>query len=661
MRRPSARPLAAVVAAATVLATGTVLAAPAWAATPTISTTPSDGTTAGGTISDSASLSGGSSPSGTVTFSLYAASDPTCAFAPVVQRVRAVRAAASSSGAVRVTVAGTYHWIASYSGDSRNDAVSSECGEATAVTAGDVSYLDVQPPAATVAAGESQAYTATGYDTYDNSLGDVTAETTFSIGPDGDCVADTCTATVVGEHTVTGTDGDATGDATLTVEPGDLADVVVLPSSASIAAGDAQDYTAEGFDAYGNSVGDVTSDTTFSIDPDGSCDGAACTATVAGEHTVTGTDGAFSDDASLVVNAGAVDSIEISPSSSSIAAGESQDYTATGTDAYGNAIGDVTSETTFTIAPAQVQKAHGNSVPSASCDGATCTATQAGAYTVTGTDGSASDSASLDVTAGALDHLEISPSSSVVAAGSSREFSATAYDQYGNQIDDVTASTEFSITPDGSCSANACTATMTGAHTVTGDYSGVSATASLRVRAAALAQMDVTPSTARIAAGHSRAFQAQGFDAYGNSRGDITDQARWSITAPGSCTDNRCGSFTAGEYTVLAKLRGVSGQAMLTVVAADLDHLVLSPARATIQRGRPQDYTSEAFDAYGNSRGDVTMATRFTIDGGGTCVDNTCSATRLGDHTVTGHFAGAVGTAILTVSNGGITKAVRWS
>jgi len=66
-----------------------------------------------------------------------------------------------------------------------------------------------------------------------------------------------------------------------------VAVLIIAPASAGIVAGGSQSYTATGLDQYGNSLGDVTAATVFSIAPNGSCSGAGCTATVAGSHTVT--------------------------------------------------------------------------------------------------------------------------------------------------------------------------------------------------------------------------------------------------------------------------------------------------------------------------------------------------------------------------------------
>ena len=70
--------------------------------------------------------------------------------------------------------------------------------------------------------------------------------------------------------------------------PGPLYTITLTPPTTSISLGNSQTYDATGTDYFGNSLGDVTSQLTFSISPDGSCTGATCTPAVAGPHTVKG-------------------------------------------------------------------------------------------------------------------------------------------------------------------------------------------------------------------------------------------------------------------------------------------------------------------------------------------------------------------------------------
>ena len=94
----------------------------------------------------------------------------------------------------------------------------SSAPSAPIVKFGALDHLVVSPASASISAGGSQAYTAEGFDQFNNDLGDVTGASTFTIAPaDGSCTGASCTATVAGAHTVTATDGTATGTATLTI------------------------------------------------------------------------------------------------------------------------------------------------------------------------------------------------------------------------------------------------------------------------------------------------------------------------------------------------------------------------------------------------------------------------------------------------------------
>jgi hypothetical protein len=82
---------------------------------------------------------------------------------------------------------------------------------------------------------------------------------------------------------------------------GPLHHINISPASATVSAGVGQSYTAEAFDAFNNSRGDVTGSTAFTILPDGSCAGAICSATTPGAHTVTSTHGGTAANATLAV------------------------------------------------------------------------------------------------------------------------------------------------------------------------------------------------------------------------------------------------------------------------------------------------------------------------------------------------------------------------
>src|SRR5207244_3648837 len=100
-------------------------------ASPTMTTSATATQTAGGTIQDTATLSGGTSPTGTISFSLYGPNDATCGGMATSAGSATVSGNGSySSSAVPENVAGTYRWIASYSGDANNNGFTTTCNEA---------------------------------------------------------------------------------------------------------------------------------------------------------------------------------------------------------------------------------------------------------------------------------------------------------------------------------------------------------------------------------------------------------------------------------------------------------------------------------------------------------------------------------------------------
>ena len=85
--------------------------------------------TIGGTIQDSATLSGGNSPSGSITWKLFGPGDATCSAS-----IQSFTANVSGNGTYNSpnytpTSAGTYRWIASYSGDGNNLSTAGSCND----------------------------------------------------------------------------------------------------------------------------------------------------------------------------------------------------------------------------------------------------------------------------------------------------------------------------------------------------------------------------------------------------------------------------------------------------------------------------------------------------------------------------------------------------
>ena len=81
-------------------------------------------------MADSARVAGGASPTGSVTFTLFAPGDATCA-TPIATRTNTLTGNTAASGNIPVSAAGTYSWVATYSGDANNSPATSPCGSET--------------------------------------------------------------------------------------------------------------------------------------------------------------------------------------------------------------------------------------------------------------------------------------------------------------------------------------------------------------------------------------------------------------------------------------------------------------------------------------------------------------------------------------------------
>ena len=173
-------------------------------ASPSIVTFETQSVSAGNPISDSATLSGGFNPTGSITFRAYGPDDATCAGAAVFTSAPFAVNGNGTYGAASFTpaVAGVYRWIASYSGDANNNAVTGVCND----TGENDTVNKVQPTIST--SGDETVII--GGDIHDSALleGGVspTGSITFNLyGPDdatcSGAVAFTTTVTVNGNGT----------------------------------------------------------------------------------------------------------------------------------------------------------------------------------------------------------------------------------------------------------------------------------------------------------------------------------------------------------------------------------------------------------------------------------------------------------------------------
>jgi hypothetical protein len=207
------------------------------------------------------------------------------------------------------------------------------CGTSTPV----LTTITVSPSSASVSAGGTQQFAATGYDQNQVAM-NPQPTFTWSVGGGGTISQSglfTAGGTAGGPFTVTAASGGKTGTASVTVSSSTpvLTTITVSPSSASVAAGGTQQFTATGYDQ--NHVA-MNPQPTFAWSAAGGgtiSQSGLFTAggTAGGPFTVTAASGGKTGTASVTVTAGATPdfSLSVSPVSQTVRNGSTVRYSVT--------------------------------------------------------------------------------------------------------------------------------------------------------------------------------------------------------------------------------------------------------------------------------------------------------------------------------------------
>lgn len=338
-------------------------------------------------------------------------------------------------------------------------------------TAG-VHSVDIYPSEEqTITAGDTIDFEAEAYDEFGNLITDDDTDFSWENTDETGLFYETES----GGHYVTATYDEVQSDmVTIRVEPSDAVQIGIKPDDTTIQAGSTQRFYSEAYDEFGNSF-NITNDTDFTIDSDakGVWFDNVYSSEIAGTWNVTGHYQDLSDTVSLTVEPPSVDYIEVTPELSFITAGDSLRYNATAYDEFGNYIGDVSAYTEWHID----EEAEGYWV------GDEYYSEKTGSWNVYGTYGDSQDNATLVVEPGSMNDIAIEPQDLVIDAGASVEYTATALDQFGNPIEDVTEDVSWNIEAGagGRWDENLYTTRNTGTWTVTASSHPYSDTALLHV------------------------------------------------------------------------------------------------------------------------------------------------------------------------------------
>ena len=139
--------------------------------------------------------------------------------------------------------------------------------------------------------------------------------------------------------------------------------------------------------------------------------------------------------------------------------------------------------------------------------------------------------------------------------------------------------------------------TAVGKTLVTATFSGQDASTELTVTNAVLTSLSLTPAQATVPAGAQQAYQLFGLYSDGSSL-NLTDHASWQSSDSELATINAHGTASTlkqGEVDILATYQGTTKSAKLTITAAQLTGIDVSPNTLTVAVGHQVSFSAIAY------------------------------------------------------------------
>jgi uncharacterized protein YjdB len=257
-----------------------------------------------------------------------------------------------------------------------------------------------------------------------------------------------------------------------------LTSINITPATSSVIVAGTKQFTATLLDQYGAPFATPISWSSNNTAVATVNQSGLASAASPGSATIMASAGGMNATAQLTVTAAPVISaIAVSPATSSVLAGNSQQFTATAIDQFGNPIAATFSWTSSNLASAVINSS------------GLATTLSAGTSTITASSGGLSGTALLTVNAvPVLTTINVSPATPLVASGTTQQFTATTLDQFGAPI---TAAVAWNSSNPAVATINAGTglanALSAGTTTITAANGAVSGSALLTVDTITLA------------------------------------------------------------------------------------------------------------------------------------------------------------------------------
>lgn len=439
------------------------------------------------------------------------------------------------------------------------------------------------------------------------------------------------------------------GGGSRTSSPGPaLVEVQVSPSQAIVAAGQQVQFKAMA--KYGDgSAKDVTSSASWtSGNPKVASVGSSglVAALAIGNASVEATFDNMIGGSAVAVNKAQLASLAITPATSSLPLGNSQQLSATGT---------------FTDGSTQDLT---NSVTWESSDPAVASVTTAGMLqtksvgtaNLQASSGSVSATSQLTVSQHALVSVSVGAKSPTIALGTTTQLSAMGLYTDGTTAD-LTGSVVWSAAPAGILQisgSGAAKGVQIGQAQITAASGAISGAGSISVGQAQLVSLTVSSANASIPLGNAQQLTATGTFTDGSTQ-DLTSAVTWTSTQPAIAVVNQAGlvqSKSVGAVSLQASLGAVSATSQLTIAQHALVSLTVSTSSSTLALGTAAQVTARGTytDA---TTADLTGSVLWSASPAGVVQLNagTAKSLKTGQVTLTATSGTITGSGALTVTN----------
>ncbi|HVV81990.1 MAG TPA: Ig-like domain-containing protein [Kofleriaceae bacterium] len=474
------------------------------------------------------------------------------------------------------------------------------------VTGATLVSIAVTPTNPSVAKGRTVQLSATGTFT-DNTTQDLSAMVTWASANDAIAAVDAnglVRGAGVGNAAVSATMGAVSGSTTVTVTPATLVSIAVTPENPTVPRGRIQQFTATGTYTDGSTQNLTTvvswsssNQVIASISNAAGTNGQA-TAHETGSSVITASMGALTDSTVMMVTPAVLASIDVTPAGASVAAGRTRQFTAMGI--YSDAtMGDVTNQVTWTSTDEAIA-----TISNAAGSRGLASGVAAGTTTIGATLAGVTGTTQLQVTDAELVSIQVTPIDPSLPRGLTRQFTATGLFSNATTLDITDSVTWTSTTVATATVSNAAgsrglvTAVAVGTTQLRASSGAISDETTVTVTPALLVSIGVTPADPSVAKGRTRQFTAMGTFTDAQVV-DLTDTVTWSSTAEAFATvSNAAGShglasaLDLGETDIVATLGAIHGQTHLTVTAAVLDSIDITPPTPTLASGRQLQLTA---------------------------------------------------------------------